>query len=244
MLYIDSMSQEQETPKDIRSKALTWSKLLSAATVLVAASTVVLHVIGATRHQNYLSFWGINHGLFPKTTEWTLINGYYGVFDRFFAILSTTLSNLHWLAIASIILGIYVFVLFTPIGGPAKKPAWLDRLSPGWQRFLRQVMLTAIYVLVSPFVLVLVTAFLAVPAAFGEIAGQSAAEREAPEYKKGCELARVPCVELSKDGSIIATGFVLDINPSHIAIFDEQLQRARVLPMENVALTSKKSIKQ
>jgi hypothetical protein len=243
MLYIYSMSQEQETPKDIRSKALNWSKLLSAATVLVAACTVVLHVIGATRHQNYLSFWGINHGLFPKTTDWTLINGYYGVFDRFVAILSATLSNLHWLAIASIILGIYVFLLLTPIGGPAKKPAWLDRLSPGWKRLLRQVALTAICVLASPFVLVLVTAFLAVPAAFGEIAGKSAAEREVAEYKKGCELARTPCVELSKDGSIIATGFVLDINPSHIAIFDEQLQRARVLPMENVAITSKKSIK-
>lgn len=237
------MSQEQETPKDIRSKALNWSKLLSAATVLVAASTVVLHVIGAARHQSYLNFWGINQGLFPKTTDWTLINGYYGVFDRFVAILSATLSNLHWLAIVSIILGIYVFVLLTPSGEPTKKPAWFDRLSIGWQRFFRQVMLTAIYVLISPIALFFVTTFIAVPAAFGEVAGRSAAEREASEYKKGCELARLPCVELSKDGSIIATGFVLDINPSHIAIFDEKLQRARVLPMENVAITSKKSIK-
>lgn len=104
-------------------------------------------------------------------------------------------------------------------------------------------MLTAIYVLTSPIALFFVTSFIAVPAAFGEVAGRFAAEREASEYKKGCELARAPCVELSKDGSIIATGFVLDINPSHIAIFDEKLQRARVLPMENVEITSKKSIK-
>lgn len=237
------MSQEQETPKHIRSKALNWSKLLSAATVLVATSTVVLHVIGATRHQNYLNFWGINHGLFPKTTDWTLINGYYGVFDRFVAILSATLSNLHWVVIVSIILGIYIFLLLTPIGGPAKKPAWFDRLSPSWQRLFRQVMLTAICVLISPIALLVVTTFIAIPAAFGETAGKSAAEREASEYKKGCELANFPCVELSKDGSIIATGFVLEINPSHIAIFDEKLQRARVLPMENVAITSKKTIK-
>lgn len=243
MLYIYSMSQEQETPKEIRSKALNWSKLLSAATVLVAASTVVLHVIGALRHRTYLNFWGINQGLFPKTTDWTLINGYYGVFDRFVAILSATLGNIHWLAIAGIILGIYVFVVLTPNNGPIRIPAWLGGLSTGWQRFLRQVMLTSVFVLLSPLALFLITAFFAVPAAFGEIAGESAAEREAAEYQKGCAHARAPCVELSKDGSIIATGFVLDINPSHIAIFDEQLQRARVLPMENVAITSKKSIK-
>lgn len=237
------MSQEQEIPKDIHPQALNWSKLLSAATVLVAASTVVLHVIGATRHQSYLNFWGINQGLFPKTTDWNLLNGYYGVFDRFVAILSATLSNIHWLVIASIILGIYVFVLLTPSGNPVKTPAWLGGLSTGWQRFLRQVMLTSVFVLLSPLALFLVTTFFAVPAAFGEIAGESVAESAAAEYKKGCELSRYPCVELNKGGSIIATGFVLDINPSHIAIFDEKLQRARVLPMENVAITSKKSIK-
>lgn len=217
--------------------------MLSVLTVLIAVSTVALHLIGAARHRHYLNFWGINQGLFPKSTDWTLINGYYGVFDRFIAILSATISSLHWLAFAGIILGIYVFVLLTPSSGTAQKPAWLERRSAWFQRFLRQVTLTTFFVWCSPLALFVFTAVLAVPATFGQIAGESAAEREVSEYKKGCERSSFPCVDLSKDGSVIATGFVLDSTPSHIAIFDAKLQSSRVIAMDEVEIISKKLIK-
>jgi hypothetical protein len=237
------MSQDLETQKNSWLKAPNWPAMLSVTTALIAFSTVMLHLIGATRHRNYLNFWGIDQGLFPKAADWTLINGYYGVFDRFIAILGATLSSLHWLAFAGIILGIYVFVLCTPSSGSAKKPAWLERRSARFQRFFRQVALTTIIVWFSPLALFVFTAVLAVPAAFGEIAGKSAAEREASEYVKGCKQSSISCVELSKDGNVIATGFVLDSTTSHIAIFDEKLQRGRVIPMENIEIISKKIIK-
>ena len=37
---------------------------------------------------------------------------------------------------------------------------------------------------------------------------------------------------------VISTGFVLDSSPSHIAIFDAQLQRGRVLALEKLEVVS------
>lgn len=86
------------------------------------------------------------------------------------------------------------------------------------------MLLTAMFVSVVHCALFLLTAFMAVPAALGETAGKSAAENEALEYGKGCQLSKMSCVELKREGEVIATGFVLDSSPSHIAIFDAQAQ--------------------
>lgn len=49
--------------------------MLSLSTAIVAAGTVTLHLIGDVRHRFYLKYWGIDASLFPKTTDWILING-------------------------------------------------------------------------------------------------------------------------------------------------------------------------
>lgn len=121
--------------------------MLSLATALVAVGTVTLHLIGDVRHRHYLNYWGIDAGLFPKTADWILINGYYGVVDRFVAILIAILGNLHWLAAAAVILGLYGFILQSPAGGTSgEAPQWLLR-QPEWRRrLIRQMLLTALFV--------------------------------------------------------------------------------------------------
>jgi len=190
-------------------------------------------------HRQYLKYWGIDAGLFPKTTDWILINGYYGIVDRFIAVLIAILGNLHWLIAAAVILGVYVFVLRWPTSGASgEAPAWMLR-QPEWRRrFILQMMHTALFVTVLPCALFLLTAFMAIPAAFGETAGKAAAESEASEYRKGCQLSRISCVELKRDGNTIATGFVLDSSQSHIAIFDTQIQRSRVLALDKLEVMS------
>jgi hypothetical protein len=94
------------------------------------------------------------------------------------------------------------------------------------------MLFTALFVSVVPSALFLLTAFMAVPAALGETAGKAAAESEASEYRRGCKDSNIPCAELKRGDQTIATGFVLDSSPSHIAIFDVQLQRGRVLALE------------
>jgi hypothetical protein len=180
--------------------------------------------------------------LFPKTTDWILINGYYSVVDRSFAILIAMLSNWRWLVPAAFILGMYVFMLMLPSGGASdKSPAWLLRQPERLRRFIGQVVLTVVAVSLVPCALYLLTAFMVVPAALGEAAGRSAAENESLQYRKGCQFSMISCVELKREGEIIATGFVLDSSPSHIAIFDAQTQRGRVLTIEKIEVMSNRT---
>lgn len=233
------MSHTEENIPSRKWVALSWPTALSLITALVAAGTVTLHLIGDVRHRHYLKYWHVDAGLFPKAADWILINGYYGVVDRFIAILAAMLGNLHWLAIATVILGVYFFILLSPTAGASgEAPAWLQR-APEWRRrLIRQLLLTALFVSVVPCALFLLTAFMAAPAALGETAGKAAAESEAVEYMKGCQASRIPCVELQREGKTIATGFVLDSSPTHIAIFDAQAQRARILALEKLEVLS------
>lgn len=49
---------------------------------------------------------------------------------------------------------------------------------------------------------------------------------------------RFPVWNFGVKGAVMATGFVLDASPSHIAILDVQLQRGRVLAPDRLEVTS------
>ncbi|WP_152965083.1 hypothetical protein [Comamonas testosteroni] len=95
----------------------------------------------------------------------------------------------------------------------------------------------------TPLTLILLTAFMVIPAALGESGGTASAESMNIEMIKGCELAKIACVELKKDGDVIAKGFMLDTSASYVAIFDTQIQRSRVIPMEKIELTITRILK-
>ena len=212
---------------------------LSALTAIAAAGTAALHLIGEVQHRSYLQYWNVDANFFPKPVDWILINGYYGVFDRMAAILTAVLANLPWLAVATVILGLYLFLLRSSVAsGSGEPPTWLLRLPHWGQRLIRQLLLTALFVAAVPLALLLLAIFMAVPALLGEIAGKAAAQREAVEYMKGCQDSKIPCVELRREGEVVATGFVLESSSSHIAVFDAQAQRGRVLALEKLEILS------
>ncbi|MGE6335729.1 hypothetical protein ACQKEU_02405 [Acidovorax sp. NPDC077664] len=184
-------------------------------------------------------YWNIDAGLFPKSTDWILINGYYGVVDRSIAMLAAMFGNAHWLLVAAVILGAYLFILMSPIASTsAGAPPWLLK-QPEWcRRLIRKLLLSALFFSAMPCALFLLTAFMAVPAALGETAGKAAAESDAIEYMKECQVSKMPCVELQREGKAIATGFILDSSPSHIAIFDAKEKRSRILVMDKLEVLS------
>ncbi|MET4579446.1 hypothetical protein [Ottowia thiooxydans] len=100
------------------------------------------------------------------------------------------------------------------------------------------MVLTALFMGIFPLVLALLTVFVRVPAGLGEFAGKASAEQHELEFRKGCQLSMYSCVELKRNDEFVATGFVLDTSPTHIAIVDAQTQRGRVLPLENLELIS------
>lgn len=219
---------------------LSWPIAVSLATAAVAAATIALHLIGDIRHRNYLRFWGLDSGLFPKSTDWLLINGYYAAVDRFVVVLTAMATNLHWMLAFAIALAAYAWILTLPVLSlPEQAPAWLRRQSVGSRRFIRYLLNSGLFVSMVPLALLLLIAFMVIPALFGEFSGKATAENEAAEFRKGCQQSKRPCIELRKDGQAVATGFVLDSSSSHIAIFDVQMQRTRVLERSQLELVSR-----
>lgn len=238
-----TQSTETIDQKSPSAQSLNWTSALSVLTALVALGSVILHFIGDVSHRQYLKFWGIDPGLFPKSTDWILINGYYSLVTRFIAILDVIFKNLHWLAAAAIVVGFYVAVLLTPMGGGRGEiPAWLKR-RPEWvRRLLRNMFTTALFVGAFPLAMFILTSVMVIPAALGEGAGRATAESELGAFQKGCTASARPCVEVRKEGHVVATGFVLDSSTSYLAIFDERTQQGRVMPLDNVELVSARPI--
>lgn len=230
-------SPEASGQRTQRTLTLNWATTLSVLTALVALGGVTLHLIGDVSHRQYLKFWGINSGLFPKSTDWILINGYYSLVSRFIAILGEIFKNLHLLAVAAVVLGLYMGVLFSPIGGGRGEiPKWLQRRSEWFRRLLRTMFITATLVGAFPLAMFLLTAVMVIPAALGEAAGKAAAESELSAFRMGCANSARPCIEVRREGQVLASGFVLDTSPSFIAIFEEGSQRGQVISLDKVEL--------
>lgn len=218
---------------------LGWATVISLLTALVASGTVALHLIGVVRHRVYLHHWGIDAGLFPKATDWLLINGYYGLVDRFVAILVVILSNFHWVFAAALALGLYLKILLSPAAaGSGEPPKWLLRLPEWARRMIRQMLLTTLVVSALPLGIFLFTALMVIPAVLGEKAGEAAAKADTVEYAKGCEKSKHQCVQLTRNGELIAKGFILDDSPAQIAIFEPERQRGRTIPRDGLEMMS------
>ena len=218
---------------------LGWTTALSILGVIAAVGAVTLHIVGLTQHQVYLGFWGLNANLFPKSTDWLLLQGYYGLFERLVAVIRATMGNIGWLFLTVLFLGLLVFLvnLVNRIELP-ELPSRFIQLAK-WQRELVLVLLLAMcFCAALPGTLLVFVAFSAGPAALGETAGRSAAEAALIEYKKGCAESRPHCVQLKRTGENVAKGYVLDDSQSHIAIFDVELQRGRTLPREGLEVVA------
>lgn len=136
----------------------------------------------------------------------------------------------------------YLFILLSPWdAGSGAVSKWLSERTAWAQRLARILAGTLLVAVIIPFVLIAWTAVMVIPDALGAASGKAHAEREAAEFKKGCEKSKQPCVELKKGGETVGLGFVLDRSPSYIAIFDTQPQRARVIPRNALEMISRRA---
>lgn len=225
------------SPKHEYLLETTWrlplASLLSLIATVVTLGGVTLHLMGSATHTTYLSHWGLDAGLFPKATDWMLINGYSTAFDRgiaFFKLMSANaVGSLAMFFVASV-----SWALFQSSVNSGKQPAQLEIPRAGARNFLRNG-LVALLMGCSVFLLSLaLLTIAAVPVAMGAATGKAAVEREMRDFAKGCEEAISSCIELKKGSELIGVGFILDSSPTHIAIFDVNLQKARSIPREGV----------
>lgn len=227
-----------QTNRPLKTIRVNWAATLSALTALVAVGAVILHVIGAASHRSYLRFWGIDSSLFPQSADVVLLEGYYGVVDQSLVALLKIFAG-PGLLVAALAAALFFFLFTSPMqinGGRvmawlSKRPAWTQRLA----RWILGCLVAAAYIPVVLYVFIMAVAG---PDSLGSASGEAHAEREARDFMLGCEKAKQPCIELKKGGQSLGTGFVLVDSPSHIAIFDAQSQRARVVPRDSLEMVS------
>jgi len=216
-----------------------WPGLVAVSTLLVGVATVLLHLLGMVVHRTYLAQWDIESALFPKSTDWLLLNGYYGVWNGFAMLFTNMVNNFHWLAVGVIALVIYIRLLtsaWNPFAFAGESMAWLQRL-PNW---LRRVGFwisigTLIAALLVPLTLVLFL-LIGVPANTGKLIGEAIFKSHLKEVTKGCSASKLRCIQVIKSDMPIRTGFVLDVSTTHLAYFDTDLNRARAIPIEGLEM--------
>lgn len=186
-----------------------------------------------------MQHWGIDAGVFPKSADLVLINGYHGLVNQSAQAILSILSNFGWWTLGACFVALYLFALISPWdAGIGKAWEWLAKRTSSFQRLVRCFVATLAFAALIPFLLSAWTLIMYFPDAIGAANGKQSAEREAAEYAKGCEKSKHPCVELKKGDQSLGSGFLLDGSPTFVAIFDPQQRRARVIPREGVELLS------
>jgi hypothetical protein len=218
---------------------VTLNQTAAFLTALIATATVVLHMVGVVSHEFFLRHWGVEVDLFPKSTDWLLIHGYYALFGRFVAGLQAVISEVFMFIGVAIGAGVYVaFLLRISDFDSAPWDEVASKLPPWARVFVRRAALTFLVVLLLPVCLFVLTAFMAIPAALGEAAGTASAEQRAADFEKGCNVSKQRCIELHRNGVAFATGYRLDSSVTRIAIFDVAINKGRAVSREGVEVVS------
>lgn len=207
---------------------------LSVLAALAAAGAVCLHLLGDQIHRTYLRQWAVDADLFPKATDWILSSGYNGLVTFGIQSLVAIFQNFWWMLLASIPLGVYVWLLLSPLGFDRLQTKQWEWLRTGWGKVAGYILKTLLVLIFLPFALLLVVVIAAIPAVVAESVGKSVAEQELNDFQLGCEKSKGICVQFLKSGSEVAKGYILDSSPSHIALFDVSLQRSRTLAREGL----------
>jgi hypothetical protein len=217
----------------------TWQGVLAFATGFAGACAVLLHLVGSAVHLAYLSQWGIDTGLFPKSGEWLVIMGYYGIWNALATATLTMLKYWYVVILSGIGLAFYLWLLFSPWNPFDSLDKW-SALMPGLPKWahksFRVAVGGALLGMLSLPIIFLLFMFIGIPAEIGRGIGEGIAQREAKDFEKGCEASKRKCIRLLRDGSPVGEGYLLESSQTHIAFLDVSMQRVRVMLRENLEL--------
>lgn len=231
-------------PMQTQPLSFPWGLLAKILAIVGTVGGVVIHVIGYVCHATYLRAWGIDPGLFPKSIDDLAITGYYALMDRSVSLLSL-LGEVGYLILGGgVAMTIYLFVLCRlDRSDKPKRASRVLRRIPEWARdLLKSAYLVALTFSSFPAALVLVIVVLVLPAGCGEAVGKNIAEREQGKFSAGCDSAvgEQKCIELHKEGKLVARGFLIDSSTSHVAIFDVDSERSRAIERAGTELFARK----
>jgi hypothetical protein len=225
------------------SKQFPWSDLAKVFAAIGAIGGLVLHLTGYVTHQTYLTAWGIDPGLFPQAPNETVVNGFFALTDRLASVVTVFNNNLKTLAIVGIAAAIYAF--FALRVGKAvdrdKAKALVQKI-PQWFMDLGGSLAMAFLGLIGvPVALAFTTVILVVPILLGDSFGHSWADRQITALPTACDGKSVvgKCVELLKEGKMVAEGYMIESSLTHVALYDVTEKRVRSLERAGTELRTR-----
>lgn len=233
------VTEEDGPVTNLKTGPRIWPALIAGSTLMAGVATVLLHLLGVMIHRTYLSEWSISSNQFPKSTDWLLVNGYLGVGNGVAMLFLTMMENL--LATAAIVLSVvlYIWLLiipWNPFSTASKKLSELQRVPKWIQRGVAAAIVAAIAFIALIWFTVVLMLLLGLPAQTGKIIGEDTYKRHLMDFSKGCKESKMPCVQVLQSGEVIGTGYVLDGSPTHLAYFDANLHRSRVIPIDGLEI--------
>ena len=217
----------------------TWQSALALATAFAGASAVLLHLIGSALHQAYFSQWGIDTGPFPKSSDWLVIMGYYGIWGALASALLDAFKNWYVVLVACMVLLLAIWLpldLQKPPSAFDRCSTWIARLPKLARRGLALLFGGAFLCIVAMWTMATLFVFIGIPAKIGRSIGEEIARNEIEDFAKGCEASKQRCIRLLRDGLPVGEGYLLESSQTHIAFLDVSMQRVRVVLRENLEL--------
>lgn len=226
--------------QETQAPTTAWFSFAKLIAALASIGGVLLHLIGYISYLSYISAWGLESGPFHKDIDEILFMGYLAIMDRSNNALSL-IGEQKWPIFGFwIALTVYAFLMFRQDKSDTREKAKriFQRL-PNWvPDLLGSVLGSTLTLALFPVGLLFVLVVTALPVGIGDSFGKSLADTNYKKFVAGCENVTRGnrCLEIRKDGKLVAHGFVIDSSASHIALFDVDLQRARTVVREGTEL--------
>lgn len=222
----------EERSEDLFSTP-TFLKFIATA---IAGGSIALHFLGHISHETYLTQFGLDAEIFPKSIYWNEVHGYYAFFERGTTITIAFFENVgkQWKAFLAItiVLSAYLFaaLMASKLIEANKTKTWTVKFPQWIKALILSVSVSFGIFSAIPIAMLAIMIFWALPGLIAESYGKVAAQKDFSAFIKGCDTPEkgYSCFELIKDKTIIAKGFLIDSSDSHIAFFDANTKHAQI----------------
>ncbi len=231
MRHIEIVRSKRSTPSpedaNTASSKRSWSitRFVGSLAAVTTLAGIVLHGCGHVAYTSYLKAWGVQADLFPQSTDWKVVRGYYAIVLQGLGMF----RSFPWFSVATAFVFVWIAVLIyrlpaRPVGEGRIKEFFLRH---PWIKLISSsagIAASGVYLALTLFLVGLLVATL--PGLLGEHAGKDDANAE-----KGRLLGPVSRgdSELWEKGERKIRGHIIASSSDLIAIYDIDLHQVRTL---------------
>lgn len=227
---VSSASESTPGPADVSKGSLT--ALLGSVVAATTLAGILLHGCGHVAYTSYLKAWGLQPELFPQSTDWKIVRGYYVIVLQGIGLIHST----PWIALIGAFFALWFAIWLFQKPSNQSRSGLLDQFTeryPGLRDIVTSGQLAAIgiYLTITFFLFGLLMATM--PGLIGERAGKQDAAREKSQLLGPVERGES---ELWDGKELKMRGHIIASSPELIAIYDTNLHQVRTLSRGSIEI--------